>query len=167
MFLIVLTLIGLSAANIGVMQERMSGNVTQANIAFQRAEATLRAVEQGVIDIARGGSGGLGQIPIWADKQAELGISRGDCTLAGADVDSWGWDSPPVEIPGAGDAKHTIVELSGATADGEIFGSTCRPMQGQHRGNPGESAVYYLIGSRAEGDDGRTEAIVQSIFFYP
>ena len=45
MFLIILTLIGLSAANVGIMQERMAGNVRETNVAFQNAEATLREVE--------------------------------------------------------------------------------------------------------------------------
>ena len=167
MFLIILTLIGLSAANVGIMQERMASNVAQSNVAFQRAEATLRSVEQGVVEIAGGGSGGLGQIPIWADVHDDLGISRGDCTLSGAGVDDWTWETPPDAGDLEGDARHTIVELSGATAGGEIFGSTCRPMQGSHKGNPGEVAVYYLIGARAKAADEKTEAVVQSIFFYP
>ena len=167
MFLVILTLIGLSAANVGVMQERMASNMAQTNVAFQRAEATLRSIEQGVVEVSGGGSGGLGQIPIWADVHADLGISRGDCTLSGAGVDDWDWGAPPDAGALEGDPKHTIVELSGATADGEIFGSTCRPMQGEHKGNPGESAVFYLIGARAKAEDSQTEAVVQSIFFYP
>ena len=43
MFLIILTVVGLSAANVSVMQERMAGNVRETNEAFQEAEATLRA----------------------------------------------------------------------------------------------------------------------------
>ena len=167
MFLIILTLIGLSAANVGVMQERMASNVAQSNVAFQRAEATLRSIEQGVVEISGGGSGGLGQIPIWADVHEDLGISRGDCTLSGAGVDDWDWETPPAAGALEGEPRHTIVELSGATAGGEIFGSSCRPMQGEHQGNPGEAAVFYLIGARAKGVDDKTEAVVQSIFFYP
>src|SRR6056297_1720978 len=120
MFLIILTLIGLSAANVGVMQERMASNVAQSNVAFQRAEATLRNIEQGVVQISGGGSGGLGQIPIWADVHADMGISRGDCTFSGAEIDDWGgtggWGAPPDNTID-GDPEYTIVELSGATAN--------------------------------------------------
>lgn len=167
MFLIILTLIGLSAANVGLMQERMASNVSQSNIAFQRAESVLRGIEQRVEEISRGGSGDLGQIPIWADLQEDLGISRGDCSLSGASIEDWSWEGSPDSGSIDGDPRYTIVELSGATADGEIFGSACRPMQGESQGNPGESAFYYLIGARAEGQDEKTEAVVQSIFFYP
>jgi len=169
MFLIILTLIGLSAANVGIMQERMAGNVQQSNLAFQRAEATLRGIEQRVQEISAGGSGGLGQIPIWAEitkpKPQGLGITRGDCALSGAPIDEWDWGgSPDVN---EGNAEYMIAELSGASTGGDVFGSSCRPMQSEHAGNPGQSAVYYLIGARAEGEDETAEAVVQSIFFYP
>jgi len=164
MFLIILTLIGLSAANVGILQERMAGNVRQSNIAFQRAEAGLRAIEQRVKLIADGGDGGLGVIEIWSTTLADLGITqRGDCTLSGADTSSWPW-KPSLDVD---DTEYTIVELSGASASGEVFGSACRPMQSEDAGNPGQSAVYYLIASKAPGDDGVTEAVVQSIYFYP
>ena len=164
MFLIILTLIGLSAANVGIMQERMASNVKQSNIAFQRAEAGLRAVEQRVKQIADGGDGGLGAIAIWSETLDNLGITqRGDCTLSGADTTDWPWRNS-LDVSGT---EFTIVELSGATASGEVFGSACRPMQSEDAGNPGQSAVYYLIASKAPGDDGITEAVVQSIYFYP
>ncbi|MDT8410197.1 MAG: PilX N-terminal domain-containing pilus assembly protein [Wenzhouxiangellaceae bacterium] len=166
MFLIVLTLIGLSVANVGVLQERMSSNVRQSNVAFQRAEAGIRSIEKRVKQIAQGGSGGLGQIPIWSTTLESLGITqRGDCTLSGADTESWPWlNLPEAEVP---ETEYTIVELSGATADGNVFGSACRPMQSEDAGNPGQSAVYYLIAARAVGEDNVTEAVVQSIYFYP
>lgn len=164
MFLIILTLIGLSAANVGILQERMASNVRQSNVAFQRAEATLRGIEQRVKQISEGGSGGLGSIPIWSETLDALGITqRGDCTLSSAESANWAWQTSP-DISGT---EYAIVELSGATASGEVFGSACRPMQSEDAGNPGQSAVYYLIAAKAPGDDGVTEAIVQSIYFYP
>jgi type IV pilus assembly protein PilX len=166
LLLTVLTLIGLSAANVGILQERMASNFAQTNLAFQRAEATLRGVEQRVESLSKGGSGGLGEIPIWAEKVAPdgLDIERGDCAMSGAKVADWGWTSSPDFDQH--DEKYVIVELSGATESGEVFGSACRPMQSQHAGNPGQSAVYYLVAARAEGNDG-TEAVVQSIYYYP
>jgi|SRR6056297_1720735 len=164
MFLIILTLIGISAANVGIMQERMAGSVRDTNIAFQEAEATLRGVEQRVRQISEAGTdGGLGSIPIWSDAQASLGILRNDCTLSGVDPSGWPWnDSSDTE------GQYVVIELSGATsAGGGVFGSACRPMQSQNAGNPGEAAIYYLIAARAEGPTGRAEAVVQSIYFWP
>jgi type IV pilus assembly protein PilX len=163
MFLIILTLIGLSAANVGILQERMAGSVRDSNIAFQEAEATLRGIEQRVRQITESGTGGgLGKIPIWAEMQNTMGILRNDCTLSGVDPANWPWtDSPDT------DGQYLVIELTGGTAGGNIFGSACRPMQSQSAGNPGEAAVYYLIAARAPGPTGNTEAVVQSIYFWP
>ena len=47
-FLIVLTLLGLTAAQTGIMEERMAGNTRDRNVAFQAAEAALRDAEKDV-----------------------------------------------------------------------------------------------------------------------
>jgi type IV pilus assembly protein PilX len=165
MFLIILTLIGLSAANVGVMQERMAGSVRDTNLAFQEAEETLRGIEQRVREITElGTDGGLGQIPIWSDAQSNMGIQRNDCTLTSIDLASnggWWEDSPDT------DGQYVVVELTGGAAGGAIVGSACRPMQSQSAGNPGEAAVYFLIAARAFGPTGNAQAIVQSIYFWP
>lgn len=44
-FLVVLTLLGLSAFRTATVQERMAGNMRDRNIAFQAAESALRAAE--------------------------------------------------------------------------------------------------------------------------
>jgi type IV pilus assembly protein PilX len=163
MFLIILTLIGLSAANVGIMQERMAGSVRDTNLAFQEAEETLRATEQRVRQISETGTGGgLGQVPIWTEMQQTMGILRNDCTLSGEDPTDWPWtDSQDT------DGQYMVVELTGGTAGGNVVGSACRPMQSQSAGNPGEAAVYYLIAARAFGPTGDAEAVVQSIYFWP
>jgi type IV pilus assembly protein PilX len=46
LLLLILTLIGLSATETTVMQERMAGNTRDREIAFEAAEAALRAAEQ-------------------------------------------------------------------------------------------------------------------------
>ena len=167
MFLILLTLIGLSAANVGILQERMAGNVRESNIAFQTAEAALRGIERRVQDITLGGGGGLDTIPNWNDFQTDLGISRGDCSLAmieqGDDFDSLAWETSP-DVP---EADYVIVELSGGMSGGAIVGSACRPLQSQDSGKPGADAVFFMIMARAPGPAGTADAIVQSIYFWP
>jgi Tfp pilus assembly protein PilX len=163
MFLIILTLIGLSAANVGIMQERMAGSVRDTNLAFQEAEETLRGIEQRIRQISETGTGGgLGQIPIWSEAQSSLGILRNDCTLSGVDPDNWNW-SPSPDTSG----DYMVVELTAGTSGGNVFGSACRPMQSQSAGNPGTAAIYYLIAARASGPTGNAEAVVQSIYFWP
>lgn len=159
MFLIILTLIGISAANVGIMQERMAGNVRETNEAFQEAEATLREIEEALGDIVGGSGGSLGQIQIWSEAQANLGISRNDCTLSGADVSDWPWeDAPETGNP------YVVIALTDAGAGGTIFGSACRPM---NELNDTALDEYYLVAARAEGPAGVGEVIVQSIFFWP
>lgn len=167
MFLILLTLIGLSAANVGILQERMAGNVRESNIAFQTAEAALRGIERRVQDITLGGGGGLDTPPDWNDFQTDFGIERGDCSLAeiegGDNFDSLAWETSP-DVP---EAQFVIVELSGGVSGGEIVGSACRPLQSQDSGKPGADAVFYMIMARAPGPAGTADVVVQSIYFWP
>lgn len=148
--LLLLTLLGLSASRIGILQERMAGNVQETNLAFQRAEETLRDIEQRVRQLSQGGSGGLGGIPLWESANLE----NGDCTLSDA---AWGdWDSAPWRpAPTTGqDTEFLILDLGG---------SGCTPMHEQQT----PLGHYYLIAVRAEGDVASTQTIVQSIFFWP
>lgn len=166
MFLIILTLIGLSAANVGILQERMAGNVYDSNIAFQRAEAVLRDVEQRIRTITNtGGSGGLGAIENWGDIQTNFNVAQGDCTLEAAnftELDGMWRTSLNPDVP---DGEFVVVQLSGGTVG--TGGSPCRPVQGQSAGNPGQLAVFYLIAARAPGPTGNADAVVQTIYFWP
>ena len=172
MFLILLTLIGLSAANVGILQERMAGNVRESNIAFQRAEATLRGIERRVQDIAFGGGGGLGTIDDWNEFHNDLSVSRGDCSLAeieqGDSFDSVTW-TPSPDVPASGNLPqpdYAIVELTGGMSGEVILGSACRPLQGEDSGKPG-SGVYFMIMARAKGPAETSDTVVQSIYFWP
>ena len=172
MFLILLTLIGLSAANVGILQERMAGNVRESNIAFQRAEAALRGIERRVQDIAFGGGGGLGTIEDWNKFHNDHSISRGDCSLAqieqGDSFDSLDW-TPSPDMSANGNLPrpdYAIVELTGGRSGEKIFGSACRPLQGEDSGKPG-SGVYFMIMARTAGPAGTSDTVVQSIYFWP
>ena len=161
MFLIILTLIGLSAANVGILQERMAGNVRETNVAFQNAEATLREIEQRLVQISEGGSGGLpATIPVWADVIEDLGISRYDCTLSGIDPDDIPWQTAPT----TGNDYYLAELTDTVNINGLIFGSACRPM---NEAGLGASSRYFLVVARAQGPAGVGERIVQSIFYYP
>ncbi len=161
MFLIILTLIGLSAANVGILQERMAGNVRETNVAFQEAEATLREIEQRLVQISEGASGGLpANIPVWADAIDDLGISRFDCTLSGIDPDDIPWQTAPTT-----GNQYYVVELTDTVnIGGLIFGSACRPM---NEAGLGAGSRYYMVVTRAAGPAGVGTRIVQSIFYYP
>ena len=159
MFLIILTLIGLSAANVGIMQERMAGNVRETNEAFQSAEATLREIEKELGNTVGGAGGTLGKIKIWAEAQDELIIERNDCTLSGADISDWPWQNAPET-----GNEYVAIALTDAGTSASIFGSACRPM---NELNDTSLDEYYLVAARATGPAGVGDVVVQSIFFWP
>ncbi|MDT8410204.1 MAG: PilX N-terminal domain-containing pilus assembly protein [Wenzhouxiangellaceae bacterium] len=152
MFLIVLTLIGLSAANVGVMQERMAGNIRDINIAFQEAEATIRGIEERLEGLKVGGSD-LGTIPVWSEFHGDVGVSRGDCTLSAIanDTDNWPWQNSPDVT----DAEYLVVQLTN---------SMCHPITGESPGNPG-SGTHHMIAARAFGP-ANSQAVIQTIYSF-
>lgn len=159
LLLLVLTLLGLSSSNVSIMQERMAGNVADRNVAFQEAERTLREVESRVQELAQGGSGGLGVIPTWAD----WSLPVHDCSFSSpANWDTWAQDKW-LTAPSTGN-PYMILDLSNyINEDGLPAGSACRPVSESEMNTAGE---YFAIVAKAEGPGG-TEAITQSIFFWP
>jgi len=129
MFLIILTLIGLSAANVGIMQERMAGNVRETNEAFQNAEATLREVEDAVRASVQGtGGAALGIVPQWSELTAANTIDdRSNCTLSQPlknNPAALNWTT----APDTGN-DFTIYRASGGIdPSGMFFGSACSPL---------------------------------------
>lgn len=156
MLLLILTVLGLSSSNVTIMQERMAGNVSDANIAFQEAERTLRSIEERVTRYVMGGAGGLvDEPPTWD----EMGLERNDCTMSAYDLSSLGWSDAPDT-----DGEFVIVDLSDYEESGLTYGSACRPVSEAGMNTAGQ---YFLIVARAESPTETSESIVQSIFFWP
>jgi len=153
--LLILTVLGLTSSNVSIMQERMANNVTETNLAFQDAEATIREIEQAITTLA-GGSGDLGVVPAWPD----MGLDRFDCSMS-APVD-WAWDAPPWRTAPVSGNDYMIVDLSDYEDGGQIFGSSCRPV-----GEQIPAGEYFLIVTRGVSPTGTAEAIAQTIFFWP
>lgn len=152
MILLVLVILGLSAANISTMQERMTGSYMDAHDAFQAAEDTLRAVEQA---LTGGGTGGLGAIPTWTMDADRLTY---DCTLEDSYAGRWDETGLWTTLAATG-GQFMVIDLRDQPA--------CRPME-EDTGTPAGS--HFLVVARAEGRaDGqrRSQAIVQTIFFWP
>ncbi|WP_376693787.1 pilus assembly PilX family protein [Wenzhouxiangella sp. EGI_FJ10409] len=159
MFLLVLTLLGLSASNGSIMQERMAGNVADYNAAFQDAERTLREVESRITEFSQGGSGGLGAIPTWEDWDLPIN----DCSMSTpSNWESWAGDRWKT-APSTGN-EYFILDLSDYVNDeGLPTASACRPVSESEMNTAGE---YFVIVAKGSGPAG-SEAIVQSIFFWP
>lgn len=156
MLLLILTVLGLSSSNVTIMQERMAGNVSETNIAFQQAERTLRATEQRLMAYVMGGVDGLDTAPpTWED----TGLDRHDCTMSG-----FNWASASWKTDSATGGEYLVVDLSDYVEGTLTYGSACRPVSEVGLNTAGE---YYLIVARASSPSGTSESILQSIFFWP
>lgn len=152
MILLVLMILGLSAANISTMQERMTGSYMDAHDAFQAAEDTLRGVEQALAD---GGTGGLGVIPSWTMDPDRLSY---DCTLEDSYDGRWDDDDLWSNFAPTG-GQFMIIDLLDQPA--------CRPLE-EDSGFP--AGAHFLVVARGQGfgtGQRRSQAIVQTIFYWP
>jgi hypothetical protein len=57
-----------------------------------------------------------------------------------------------------------ILDLSDYVESGEVFANACRPVSEVGMQTAGE---YFMIVARGESPTGNSEAILQSIFFWP
>ncbi len=160
--LTVLVLLGLTAARVSIMQERMAGNVREYNTAFQSAEATLREIEQRLVQVSYGSSGGLGLIPMWG----EFDLDRSDCSLQLQATNEWdNWASAPWRTAPTTGNDYIVMDLGDSDdGTGVPLGSACRPISEVGTASAGS---YFLIVARAVGPAGTGETVVQSIFFWP
>lgn len=153
--LLILTILGLAAANVSILQERMAGNVAQSNEAFQVADSTLREIESRIYNniCLGGGSGGIGVIPSWPG-----GLDPNDCTLAGLNPDTSTWAiAPGVAQPGGnGWGRFFVVELPGQprchAANSALDG-----------GGGGVIDRSYVVMASGRSASGQAESIVQSL----
>lgn len=167
MFLLILTLLGLTSSNVGIMQERMAANTAEYNLAFQRAEAVVREVE---FELSRPNPGVT--IVEWGSVQG-LRERPSDCALesnVGADWDNlanlFTWSDAPT-APG----QYVVIELGEFLDAGGLRRISCRLEDGltTETGAPiiGE---HYLVLARAFGEGDatrRARVVVQSIFWWP
>ena len=91
-FLVIMTVLGVTAMRTTTLQERMAGNVRDSNLAFQSAEAALREgeqfLQQATLPQFNGANGLLpmeedaGQVTFWND-YAWIGNGRVTASVAG------------------------------------------------------------------------------------
>ena len=168
MFLLILTLLGLTSSNVGIMQERMSANTADYNLAFQRAEAVVREVE---FELSQPFPS-LSNVVEWGSV-SNLRMRPSDCSLEsniGADwadlAGLFSWSEAPT-APG----DYVVIELGEYLDAGDLRRISCRLEDGLTT-ETGEPIIgeHYLILARAfgEGDQARrARVVVQSIFWWP
>lgn len=177
-FLLLLTIIGISAITTTTLQEKMSGNMQDRNLAFQAAEAALRDGERHIDNVINAGTtfntncnNGLCvpalatattiENPVWSSGVVDW--SNGSTTSV-----QYGAVTGHTQLPGVSAQPRYIIEklsseLKGSTGSGGVDTSglcTDHSCSKQVISSPG---VFYRITARATG---RTGAVVmlQSIY---
>ncbi len=161
MVLLVMTLIGLSAARSTLLEERMSGSNTDHNVAFQAAEAALRAGEQSLLTPALPDFDGTGgryrareyadpsQPPYWKEWQ---GSNEGS-HWTGNSIAYNGFSAAPAPLNQAS-ARYYLEEFPLVSGPGESLAAD----------TPVDELRLYRVTARGVGISGATSVILQSTY---
>ena len=157
-FLVVLTLLGITAARMSSLEERMSGNMRDRSLAMQAAEMTLRDAE---LDIRNSGrvSGITNFVAACTNGLCYNGIQG---NASGTD-----WNVTPVWSLVSMTAAPSVA-YGANTAATNIGGLSAQPrylIEGMRKTLPGgEESFYYRITARAQGANPNTVVWLQEVF---
>ena len=163
-FLVVLTLIAITAARMAGLEERMSGNLRDRSLAVQAAETALRDAERDI----RGGAGITRAPPISGLSGFGPACTNGLCYngIAG-NANSTDWNVTPV---------WSLVDMTAApsvaygdfTGAADIPGLSAQPryiIEGVKKEVFGSGPVhFYRITVRAQGANPNTVVWLQEVF---
>jgi len=165
LFLLILTVTGITAMLVSSLEERMSGNLRSRNLAFQAAEAALRQGESDLVGI-------LSSAAFASTSAATFGCTGSvtyPCVLLNISAASDSWNdttravSYSANFPNISVNPKYIIEVltpRGVTRPGVIF------IPGEPR-TPSNSDCVYRVTSRGTGSSSVAVAIVQSTYRYP
>lgn len=151
-FLMLMTLISTSSMRIATMQERMAGNMRDWNIGFQRAEASLRAAEEWLLD---------------TNTLPEFNNTSGYYVLNSDDRPDW--DSVPTN-PGNGSIDHLADGIPQYRYYIERLSSVRPAGVSTEAGAPVEEIYYFRVTAVGYGlalDDGGeplTSVVLRSVY---
>lgn len=165
-FLLLLTILGITAVSTSTLQEKMAGNMKDQNVSFQATETGLRGGETKLLSLASISIAASGLLPI-PDSSGSSGVfSTGNVNAMN---DTW-WNtagntmeygptvgSPPDLPQVAADPRYAI-EMAGFKKDSLDAPTTYKP-------NPG--MTYYRIWSRGVGGTSTAQSALQSTFKIP
>jgi len=168
-FLVVLTMIGITSARMSTLEERMSGNMRDRSIAMQAAELALRDAERDI----------LGAVPASARSLSGLTGFVADCgasTAANTPADTADDGLCYNGAAGYANPIWSTVNMTAApsvaygrfTNAANIAGLPVQPryvLEGIRRTPPGGGQIfYYRITARAQGVNGNTVVWLQEVF---
>lgn len=155
LFLLLLTILGVTAMNTSGLQEKMAGNLRDQDAALQAAESALR-----------GGEEAMSTLWVTGRPKSDPTCSTGICSRDAADPlnDVWwgtysseygGTGSQIAQIGGAAVDPRFVLEESDSVPPSQVVGSYGRNLQ---------TTQYYKIISRASGTTTLSMAIIEETF---
>jgi type IV pilus assembly protein PilX len=162
-FLVVLTLISVTAARMSSLEERMSGNMRDRSLAMQAAEMALRDAERDI----RGGAG-ITRVPaISGLTNFDSACTAGLCYNGPAgNADGANWITTPVWSVVSMTAAPSVAYGTNTGATG-IAGLSAQPryiIEGIEKNGSGTSIYYYRITVRAQGANANTVVWLQEVY---
>lgn len=164
-FMVVLTLIAITAARMAGLEERMSGNMRDRSLAMQAAEMALRDAERDI----RGGAGTTRSPAISGLTNFVSACTNGLCyngILGNANGVDWNVTPAWTTVSMTAAPSVAYGAFTGATA---IAGLSARPryiIEGIKKIPPGSGSpvYYYRITVRAQGANPNTVVWLQEVF---
>jgi type IV pilus assembly protein PilX len=152
--LLVLTLLATASARMTLLEERMTGNTQDHNVAFQAAEAALRfgelVAQAPTVPVFGGANGGLykpadpGDAPLWEDLDWE------DAAAVHADAEL---DAVAEDLGGA-TADYIVEQLPRVPTPGESLAADTTV----------DEATFYRVTARGGGIAGNATVTLQTTF---
>lgn len=142
-FLLVLTLLGITATSTSTMQERMAGNLRDNNLAFQSAESALRDGE-GLLQQAT--------LPVFNDTDGLLQMQTGSAEASFWNTYDWGGNSraAPAVAGTSAVPRYVVEELPPVPVEGDSLRFGALPDVG-----------FYRVTARAVGGSNDAVSILQ------
>lgn len=165
-FLVVLTMIGITSARMSTLEERMSGNMRDRSLAMQAAELALRDAERDIRNAVPGSSRGITSVfPIGTPDCTGTAAANdyGVCNNGFAGYATPLWISNPEYWD---DGANNSVEYGSFTGAAAIPGVSAQPRYILERfmKDFGGKVYYYRITARAQGATANSSVWLQEIY---
>lgn len=163
-FIVVLTIIGITAARMASLEERMAGNTRDRALAMQAAELALRDAERDVMNTVAASARGISGITGFT---TDCGASTGTTTDDGLCYNGTAGFSTPIWTTVSMTAAPSVQygSFTGATAiPAPISAQPRYIIEGFRKSVAGSEAFYYRITVRAVGANPNTVVWLQEVF---
>jgi type IV pilus assembly protein PilX len=156
---LLMTIIGLAAIRGSDMQERMAGNMRDRNLAFQSAEAAVRAGEE-LLDSAVIPSFTGNTVGYWPDLNKPGAIRERPVTW---DIDQWAANSvvaAGMNLVGVNEQPRYTIERVVVAASAQNEGSGVDVVSQQTQ----EDGEFFRITGRGVGGTATSDVVIQTTF---